>query len=156
MSRNIKHRAKVTGGSHWIEGYYVRHETRQPAIGDDLTDGEIKDYIVKDGFADWNMPRNLEFREVNPHSVHELIWTEGNKSLWNGDIIKVDEPAYKDMIGIIRYEEDSGSYVIDWYKGENLTDYNKELLEYSHLDSFVLGTLNVIDNWYRRNYTELF
>ena len=64
--REILFRAKQIDTDKWVEGYYIKYETRQRCpIGDDkLADDEILHLIAQDGFADWNMPRQLTFIKI--------------------------------------------------------------------------------------------
>jgi len=68
--REIRFRGMVKKG-HWEYGGYFRHETRECCvIGDDkLADDEIKHVILRDSFADWNMPKTIEAVEVIPETV---------------------------------------------------------------------------------------
>lgn len=84
-------RAKDLNG-HWREGYYVRHEKRQPCVigGDELKDDEVEHYIFFDGFADWNMPRELKAIEVNPDTVcmYSGMTDKHGKRIFENDVVK--------------------------------------------------------------------
>ena len=59
-----------------FEGYYIRHENRQPAVfgGTDYLHPEDVDHCVAvDEFADWNMPRSLVIKKVTPPHRIEVI-----------------------------------------------------------------------------------
>ena len=63
-------------GRELFEGYYIRHENRQPAVfgGTDYLHPEDVDHCVAvDGFADWNMPRRLVIKKVTPPHRIEVI-----------------------------------------------------------------------------------
>ena len=54
----------------WVEGYYVKHESRMLNCCDDnFKEGEEQHLIFKSSFADWNMPRNLESFLVDGETV---------------------------------------------------------------------------------------
>ncbi len=63
-------------GRELFEGYYIRHENRQPAVfgGTDYLHPEDVDHLVAvDEFADWNMPRRLVIKKVTPPHRIEVI-----------------------------------------------------------------------------------
>lgn len=64
-------------GKELKRGYYFRWVTRQPAAIEDWVKSEdIKECVVYSGFADWNMPRNIEYMIVEPPNHIEIIETE--------------------------------------------------------------------------------
>ena len=104
-------RAKDLNGR-WQWGYYVRHEKRQLCvIGDSLKDDEVVHYIIFDGFADWNMPRELEAIEVDPKTVgrYSGIDDRNKKPIFEGDVIRVK--SFNDD-SLVRYvvEFDEGGF----------------------------------------------
>ena len=50
------------------EGWYAFHEARQtcPLGRDRLRPGDCMHLIVSDGFADWNMPRDVRVQAIEP------------------------------------------------------------------------------------------
>jgi len=105
-------RAKDKNG-HWREGYYVRHEDRQPCvIGDGLKDDEIEHYIFYDGFADWNMPRSLEAIEVDPNTVcrYTGINDKHGKRIFTNDVIRVRDFSIERKIVRLVVEFDEGGF----------------------------------------------
>lgn len=61
-------------GNEVRRGYYFRWETRQlcPA-GDKLVPEEVKECVVYSGFADWNMPREIQIMVVEEPNHIELF-----------------------------------------------------------------------------------
>lgn len=61
-----------------VEGYYVKHvyATPNPLQSKDsyekFVDKHTKHYIVTDGFSDWNLPREMEIREIDINTLEEL------------------------------------------------------------------------------------
>ena len=99
----------------WIEGYYVRHETRQACvIGDDkLSNYEIEHYIVMDSFADWNMPKTMQFYEVISETVGQYVGkSDANKiKIYDGDILNAG-----DRIVVVKWNMGCGCWDSDWIK----------------------------------------
>jgi len=83
-------RAKNIVTDVWVYGYYIKYETRQIcAIGDELADDEIIHLIARDGFADWNMPRQLEFVKIKVDTLGQFIGLtdEIGVEIFEGDIL---------------------------------------------------------------------
>lgn len=61
-----------------VSGYYVKHITATPPpINSEeghkkFVDEHTKHYIVSDGFSDWNLPRDMEVREIDINTLKEL------------------------------------------------------------------------------------
>jgi hypothetical protein len=62
-----------------VEGYYVKHITAQvnplqPSreAYDKFIADHTKHYIVENGWADWNMPTQMEFREIDIETLEEI------------------------------------------------------------------------------------
>lgn len=60
-----------------VTGYYIKHITAQPNPVN-TTEGyrkfvreHTKHYIVENGWADWNMPTQMEFREIDVTTLKE-------------------------------------------------------------------------------------
>lgn len=61
-----------------VQGYYVKHITATPnPINTEeghrqFVEEHTKHYIVSDGFSDWNLPREMEIREIDISTLEEL------------------------------------------------------------------------------------
>lgn len=89
------------------EGWYAFHEARQacPLGRDRLRPGDCQHLIVSDGFADWNMPRDVrvqaiepdggevELLEALPDSLARTLATRAAEecALWIGEIEEGEE-----------------------------------------------------------------
>ena len=79
-----------------FEGYYIRHENRQPAVfgGTDYLHPEDVDHCVAvDDFADWNMPRSMVIKKVTPpHRIEVIGPVPGEACELEGDGTPEGEP----------------------------------------------------------------
>lgn len=77
-----------------FEGYYIRHENRQPCVLHDCLRPEDVDHLVAvDGFADWNMPRDLVIKRVTPpHRIEVVGPVPGETCELAGDGMPDGEP----------------------------------------------------------------
>jgi len=68
QKRNLSKGKRIDTGEE-VTGYYVYHEPPLQCIDTEKSNSG-KHFIVKTGFADWNMPRRLNFYQVDPETVH--------------------------------------------------------------------------------------
>lgn len=84
------YRGKRKENSKWATGSFHIYETRQVCpFNDELKLEEIKYLIIRNSFADWNMPRTIESTEVDPETVGQftgLIVSNGR--VFDGDYLK--------------------------------------------------------------------
>ena len=120
--REILFRGKRLGNGEWIEGYLYEHE---PALVGIASENDVPEpskwFIARTGFADWNMPRPVEFVEVEPSTVCQYtgLTDKNGKRIFEGDILR---SRYDDL-----YPDDVSIEVVKWFRnswyiqqGENL------------------------------------
>ena len=122
--REILFRGKRLDNGKWVDGYLYEHE---PALVGIVSENDAPEpskwFISRTGFADWNMPRPVEFVEVDPSTVGQYAGLKdmNDKRIFEGDILG---SRYDDL-----YPDDVAIEVVKWFRngwyiqqGENLPD----------------------------------
>jgi YopX protein. len=75
-------RGKPLDNQGWVRGYYYRHEPPLIAIAPkDYVPEEPQHYIAKTAFADWNMPRQVEFIQIDLATVGQYTGRKDKKNI---------------------------------------------------------------------------
>lgn len=96
-------RAKRKDNGDWINGSYYEHlPPLQCCITPEMQEEKSKHYILKTGFADWNMDRGVNFFEIDIETLGQNISFDDKNGIeiFKGDITKLELPS-----GEIRYFE---------------------------------------------------
>ena len=89
--REILFRGKRLDNGEWVDGYLYEHE---PALVGIASENDVPEpskwFIARTGFADWNMPRPVEFVEIDPSTVGQYtgMKDKNGKKVFEGDIVR--------------------------------------------------------------------
>ena len=90
---NYTHKAKLKNSNTWVYGAYLKMlpYTPNPVGHIHILETEYKHLIIKEGFSDWNMPRDIVAYEIIPETVCINTGIQcKNGCLYTNDLIKVD------------------------------------------------------------------
>lgn len=110
--REILFRGKRIQNGEWAFGFLYEHE---PPIQCIVPEGYVPEkstwYILKTAFADWNMPRQVEFIEIDPATVGQFtgLTDKNGKRIFEGDVLSVE--GYHGVVKFGLHEACNGWYV---------------------------------------------
>lgn len=143
----ILYRGKRKYNNEWVEGFYYQHNPPLQCFTLDGDREKVKHYILKTGFADWNMPRPVDFIEVIPETVGKFtgVFDKSKNKIFEGDILKSISAITTNFGKILTGEFDTTIY-------EVVVDEE---------ESYSFGTKNVITNYistpiYRANASKYY
>ena len=139
--REILFRGKRTDNGEWVEGYLYEHEPPlQCIVPENYIPEPSKWYIVRTAFADWGLPRQVEFIEVDPETVGQFtgLCDKNGKKIFEGDIVL--GLFLFDMLinAVVKFRD--GAFGLEWRRGE--------IIEFNAFTSLCNITYEIIGNIY--------
>lgn len=122
MDREILFRAKDINNN-WVYGSYFKHIERQicPIGNDSLKEEDIEHLMIRDSFADWNMPKEIECVRIKPDTVGQYIEIKDKNDVevYEGDIIKFNYYGKEKISSVIEYSMGVYGFFIDSESNES-------------------------------------
>lgn len=129
-------RAKREDNKEWVYGYYYKHESPIRCIYNEKDSLDCEHYILRTGFADWNMVRPIDWMPIVLSTLSRFTGEsdKNGKKIYSGDI--VNGGRYNNVLayGIIVFE-----------KGAFIAKPIGKMLE-GYVEGFDFNRLEVIGN----------
>lgn len=134
MKREILFRAKRIDNGEWAEGFIYEHGTPLVCFKEDESIKETpKCYICRAGFADWGLPRPVDFIEINPDTICEFTGCldKNGEKIWENDIVECTNVnpkrcyGYTQITGVVKYC--AGFYINLIHVSEDYMNYDMYL-----------------------------
>lgn len=126
------YKAKDLNGN-WVHGAYFKFlpYTPVPIRECEPPESDYKHLIIKEGFSDWNLPRDLKVIEINPETLCQCtgMKDKNNINIFENDIV-ITPDYYR---GDFFYP--SGKYTVEWDNGFHVN--YKDLSEINDLTEIV-------------------
>ena len=151
MTTEFLCRAKRTDNNKWVAGTYMRHVNRMPApVGDDLKPEDIEDIMLFDGFADWNMPRSIQYVKIDPNTVNRCTGLKDSHGtmIFEGDFIRSGSYVF-----VVKYGRCGGTQNVDHEVG--YIGFYVEPVGFAAQELMLYGIRNDILYWINGNETAI-
>nr|DAP34100.1 MAG TPA: YopX protein [Caudoviricetes sp.] len=105
--REILFKAKRLDNGEWFEGVPV-DVTPLVCFASDKAEQEV--VMVRAGFADWGMPRGMEYTKVDPSTVSQYtgLTDKNGKKVFVGDIVRCSRGCPHEVVWV---QEHGGTFI---------------------------------------------
>lgn len=149
--REILFKAKRKDNGEWVEGYYIYHIKRTICpLGDSVKPEDEQHVIMRDGFSDWNMPRNTVVYEINPETLCQYtgLTDKNGRKIWENDIVTItlecDDYLIPSETGIVEYSY--GQYELKVKAPDGQEAYSNLINKLSEAPFEIEKLGNIFDN----------